>query len=456
MPMTANSSDAFFSVPYEIAAVRSLRQTTPAERRAALVAAHYNTELIPQDLIYVDVCTDSGVSAPSITQLALTDHAEPGMGLAVEGSRAFLRLLEQIRRMFGFPFMVPTTQGRAAERVWTKIHVKSGSIVAGNMLFPSTRAHIEMSGATLLDVVGDAAHVLDSGEPFKGNVDLSRLEAVIGEHGAEKLSCIYVELAVNACGGQPVSLENLKDVRTLATQHKIPLFLDGCRILENSYFIQQREAAYKNRPLAEIVRETCAQADGCTLSAMKDFLVASGGLILTRDQGAYRKALMQTFLDGAQLSGSAMEALASGLEECFAAEAYIRYRTGQVAHLWQRLKENVPVVRPAGGHAVFLDVIKFLPNFPLEHCPAEALAAFLYELSGVRATKGPPLAPSQRALGIDLLRLAVPARKYLQGHLDDVAAAVLYAYAHRSEIRGLRRIDDPARAKFDPAHFTPV
>jgi tyrosine phenol-lyase len=308
----------------------------------------------------------------------------------------------------------------------------------------------------LIDVVGGAAHVLDSEQPFKGNVDLPRLEAVIREHGAEKLSCIYVELALNACGGHPVSLENLKAVRTLSRQHNVPLFLDACRILENSYLIQQREAAYKDRSLAEIIRETCDQVDGCTLSAMKDFLVSSGGLILTRDHSVYRRALMQTFLDGAQPSGTTMEGLALALNEIFAAKTHVAHRVGQVADLWSRLERHVPVVRPAGGHAVFLDLSKFLPNFAREHCPAEALAAYLYELSGVRITKGPPLAPSQRALGIELLRLAVPARKYVQGHLEDVARAVLYAYANRSEIRGLRRIDDPARAKYDPAHFTPV
>lgn len=455
--MKTGPLDMAFSVPFEIAAVRPLRQTSLGERRAALEAAHYNSELIPQQSIYVDLCTDSGVSSFSTAQLAaLTHHAEPGMGLAVEGSTAFLRLSEQARRIFGFPFVAPTTQGRAAERVWIKIHVKPGNVVAGNMLFPSTRTHIEMSGATLIDVVGDAAHALDSEEGFKGNLDLSRLEAVIREHGAEKLACIYVELALNACGGHPVSLENLKAARALASRHKIPLFLDACRILENSCFIQQREAACKGRPLAEIVAETCAQADGCTVSAMKNFLVASGGLILTRDQGAYRKALMQTFLDGAQPSGAAMELFACGLEEVFGTEAYARHRTEQVAYLWRRLDGSVPLVRPAGGHAVFLDLSRFLPTLPPEHCPAEALAAFLYELAGVRVTKGPPSAPSQRARGVDLLRLAVPARKYLNGHMDDVAAAILYAYAHRAEIRGLRRIDDPQRAKHDPAHFIPV
>jgi tyrosine phenol-lyase len=451
-----SSPGTSFSVPFEIAAVRPLRQTSAAERAEALRAAHYNTELIPQELIYVDLCTDSGVSALSTNQFAAITAAssiEPGMGLAVEGSRSFARLAEQIKRVFGFSFLVPTTQGRAAERLWAKIHIKPGSVVAGNLLFPSTRSHIEMNGATLVDVVCEAAHDLGSDEPFKGNVDIARLESVIREHGAAEISCLYVELAVNSCGGQPVSLANLQEVRALAREHKIPLFLDACRILENSWFIQERESGYRNRTILEIVRETCAQADGCTLSGLKDFLVSSGGLILSRDEAAYRNALMQSFLDGAQLSGAAMELLAIAMEEIFSTGAYVQHRVAQVQYLWRRLEGRVPLVRPAAGHAVFIDLHELLPNIPAELFPAEALAVFLYRYAGIRVTKGPPLAPSQRALGTELLRLAVPARKYLNGHLDDVADAVLYAHAHRDEIRGLRRIEDPTRAKYDPAHF---
>ena len=454
--MQTRSPGMTFSVPFEIAAVRPLRQTSFAERQDALRAAHYNTELIPQDMIYVDLCTDSGVSALSTDQLAALVGAsgvEPGMGLAVEGSRSFARLAGEVKRIFGFPFVVPTTQGRAAERIWTKIHVKPGTVVAGNMLFPSTRSHIEMNGATLIDVVGDAAHDLTSPEPFKGNVDIARLESVIGARGAEKIACIYVELALNACGGQPVSLGNLKAVRELAEAHRIPLFLDACRILENSHFIQEREPGYQQRTILEIVQETCAQADGCTLSALKDFLVSSGGLILTRDEAAYRNALMQSFVDGAQLGGGAMELLAVALDEIFCAESYIKHRVADVDYLWRRLKDGAPLIHPAGGHAVFIDLEKFLPDLPPEKFPAEALAAFLYQISGIRVTKGPPPAPSQAAKGAQLLRLAVPARKYLRGHLDDAAEAVLYACAHREEIKGLKKIEDAQRSPYDPARF---
>ncbi|HKY08887.1 MAG TPA: tryptophanase [Candidatus Binatia bacterium] len=448
--------DVVFSVPYEIAAVRPLRQTTPGERLETLRAAHFNTELIPQDMIYVDLSTDSGVSSISTNQLLALNggsSADPGMGLAAEGSRAFARLAREVEHVFGFPFMVPTTQGRSAERIWSKISIRPGSFVCGNMLFPSTRTHIEMNGAKLIDVVCNGAHELMSDAPFKGNVDVDKLTAAIAEYGAEKMSCVYVEVALNACGGHPVSLGNLAEVRAIATAHKIPLFLDASRILENSFLVKQREAAHHRRTVLDIVRETCALADAVTMSALKDFLVPGGGLILTRDESAYRKASMQSFLDGVQLTAQGMDLVAAALEDIFAAEAYLAERVEQVHYLWRRFKNSVPVVQPACGHAVFIDLNAFLADVPAQQFPAEALAAFIYQTSGVRITKGPPAAPSQAARGAQLLRLAVPARKYRRGHLDDVAESILYAHAHRGEIRGLKKLEDPGRSKYDPVHF---
>ena len=275
-----------FSVPYEIAAVRPLRQTSLHERESALKAAGYNCDLLPQEMIYIDLCTDSGVSAPSTAQIAGASGiqaAEPAMGMASEASRAFASLSEQYRKSFGFPYLVPTTQGRAAERIWAKIHVKPGSVVPGNMLFPSTRMHIESNGGKVIDVIGDGAHNFQSEDPFKGDFDLDKLAAVFREHGSEKVSCIYAELSVNACGGHPVSLANLKQVKAIAAANNVPLFVDACRILENSYLIRQREAGYHDRSIHEIALETCESVDGCTMSAMKDLLVPMGGMIGTRD-----------------------------------------------------------------------------------------------------------------------------------------------------------------------------
>ena len=454
--MAGESTGVTFSLPYEMAVVRPLRQTTEQERQAALVEAHYNTELIPQGLIYIDLSTDSGVSARSTAQLAVSAAAqfvEPGMGLASEGSAAYARLAAEILQYFGFDHFVPTSQGRSAERIWVKINVKPGTIVAGNMLFPSTRTHIEMSGAQIVDVICDAAHDYLADEPFKGNVDIAKLENLIREKGAGQISCIYIELGVNSCGGHPVSLANLKGVRAIASAHKIPLFLDACRILENSILIKEREAEYRQKTLAEIVRETCDLADGGTLSALKDFLVDAGGFVLARDRASHQKATMQSFLDGVQLSAGNMESIAVALAEIFASEAHAKQRVEQVKYLWGKLAETLPVLRPAGGHAVFIDLKKFFAESTPQPFLAEALAAYVYLKSGIRLTKGPPLAPSQAARGAQLFRLAVPARKYLNGHMDDVANALRDAYKHRHEIKGLKKVDDPSRSKYDPAHF---
>ena len=448
-----------FSIPYEIAVVRPLRRTTLREREEALRKAHYNTELIPQEMVYVDLKTDSGVSSFSTGQVVAIGGVEPmetTPEMAPEGNRAFGLLSDSFRELFGFPFVVPCTRGRAAERIWANIHVRKDSVVPGNMLFPSTRFHIESNGAKVIDVISGEAHDLFSGHPFKGNVDIKKLAAVLKEHGSEKVSCVYVELAVNSCGGHPVSLANLKEVQSLARAHRVPLFLDACRILENSYLIKQREAGYQGRSIPEIVRETCALADGCTLSALKDFLVPTGGFIGIRDAKSYQKAYAQNFYDGTQIPASAMDNITAALAEISGSPLYVASRVEQVTYLWRRLKGGIPVLTPSAGHAVFVDVKSFLPGISPEHHPAEALAAFVYAVSGVRITKGPPLAKSQIERGTELLRLAVPARRYVQGHMDDVAEALLYAYSRRDEIQPLKRLESPERSKYDPPFFDAV
>jgi tyrosine phenol-lyase len=377
------------------------------------------------------------------------------MEMAPEGNQAFVSLEKTFQKIFGFPYMVPVAQGRAAERIWTKLHLKEGSVVAGNMLFPSTRFHIESNGGKIVDVIVEAAHELYSPELFKGDIDLKKLAAIFKEHGPQ-VCCVYVELCVNSCGGHPVSLGNLKEVKAMADAHKVPLFLDACRILENSYLIKQREPGYWKRSLQEIVHETCQLADGCTMSALKDFLVSAGGVIATREESSYQKASVQSFLSGSQPPSSAMEAMGVALGEIFAADSYVTSRVEQVNYLWRRLKDGIPILTPPGGHGVFIDVNSFLPHIPATNHPAEALAAFIYHISGIRVTQGPPLAPSQTARGVQLLRFAVPARRYVQGHMDDVAEAVQYAYARRREIKGLTKLEKPARSRFAPALFVPL
>ena len=453
--MKEPTSGVCFSVPYEIAVVRPLRQTTLKEREEALKAAYYNTELLPQEMIYVDLKTDSGVSSLSTTQLSKLigpSALESGMEMAPEGNRAFVSLAENFQAIFGFPYVLPVALGRAAERIWAKLHVKEGSVVPGNMLFPSTRFHIESNGAKIVDVICNDAHDLSSGQLFKGNIDLTKLKTVFDEHG-ERVSCVYVELCVNSCGGHPVSLENLKAVKAIANAHKVPLFLDACRILENSYLVKQREPGWQNHSIQEIVNETCSCADGLTMSALKDLLVPAGGFIAMRDEASYQKAAVQNFLNGSQPPSAIMEAMSTALREVFANDSYVTSRVEQVNYLWRRLKDGVPLVAPSGGHGVFIDVKSFLPHVPAENFPGEGLAAFIYHTSGIRVTKGPPLAASQTARGVEFLRLAVPARRYLQGHMDDVAEAVQYAYSQRDEIKGLKKLDKPGRSRFEPSLF---
>ena len=453
--MKEPSSGILFSVPYEIAVVRPLRQTTLDEREEALKAAYYNTELLPQEMIYVDLKTDSGVSSLSTGQLSKLIGAgalESGMDMAPEGNKAFVALSENFHKIFGFPYVVPVAQGRAAERIWAKMHVKEGSVVPGNMLFPSTRFHIESNGGKVIDVICADAHDLSSGQLFKGAIDLAKLEAVFKEQ-ADKVACVYVELCVNSCGGHPVSLGNLKAVKAMAGAHKVPLFLDACRILENSYLIKEREPGYQNHSIREIVHETCSSADGLTMSALKDFLVPAGGFIAMRDEANYQKASVQNFLNGSQPSSATMEIISTAIQEIFTNDAYVASRVEQVNYLWRRLKDGVPLVAPPGGHGIFIDAKSFLPHVPVANLPAEALAAFIYHMSGIRVTKGPPLAPSQSARGVELLRLALPARRYLRGHMDDVAEAIQYAYSRRDEIKGLKKVDKPGRSRFEPALF---
>jgi tyrosine phenol-lyase len=453
-----NSSGICFSVPYEIAVVRPLRQTSLRDREEALEAAYYNTELLPQEMIYIDLKTDSGVSSLSTAQLASligVGPRESSMDMAPEGNRACARLSEEFEKVFGFPYMISVAQGRAAERLWAKLHINEGAVVAGNMLFPSTRFHIESNGGKVADVISEAAHDFYATELFKGDIDLDRLEAVFRDHGP-KVRCVYVELCVNSCGGHPVSLGNLKNVKAIADAHQVPLFLDACRILENSYLIKQREPGYQNCSLKEIVPEICRLAGGCTMSALKDFLVPGGGMIAMRDPASYQKASLQNFLDGSQPNSVTMETMAVALQEIFASDSYVASRVEQVSYLWRRLKGGIPILTPPGAHGVFIDVRTFLPDVAGESYPAESLAAFIYHVSGIRVTKGPPLAPSQTTRGVELLRLAVPARRYVQGHMDDVAEAIQYAYARRAEIKGLRKIEKPGRSRFAPAQFTPL
>lgn len=445
------------SVPYEIATVRPLRKTTSAERAAILREAHYNTELLPQEAVYIDLKTDSAVGARSTVQMmAMMEPSlrEASPELAGESHRGLRSLASRANQLFGFPYTVPCVQGRAAERLWLRQRLRKGTLVPGNLLFPSTRFHIASNGGEFSAVALESAYDLFSGEPFKGNLEPNRLEALIDETGKDHIACVYLELCVNSCGGHPVSLAHLAELEKMLRPRSIPLFLDATRIVENSYLIQKRESVFSNRSLAEIIRETCSHADAITLSAQKDFCVPGAGLVCLRDEKLYHQLAFETFLDGSAPDNATMRALEVALEDTLKNEGYVTARARQVSYLWERLsKAGLPVLRPCGGHAVYIDVCSILPAMSDEHFPAEALAAYVYVISGIRITKGPALTREQRDRGLNLIRLAVPSHRYLPGHFDDVAAALHCAFERRGEIRGLRPIESPGRSKYGPPLF---
>lgn len=447
-------------VLYEVATLRPIPSTTRAERLQILHDAGYNTELVPQTAVYVDLKTDSGVGARITAQVAsrLEGGAiEAAPELTGEAHTGLQRLAARFRELFGFPFVLACNQGRAAERIWCKLHVTAESLVPGNMLFPSMRYHVSANGGQFVELPCAEAYDLAGDAPFKANMDIGGLSRLVEEAGAKRIPFVCVELCNNACGGHPVSLAHLEQVRQLLAPRKIPLLIDASRILENSQLLKEREPGLAHDSLPDIVRKTCAAADALTLSAQKDFGVQAGGFLAMRDEKAYQSANLQAFLDGVQAESSAMAAIETALAEHLRTDAYTRSRVAQVRYLWQRLREaGVPVLNPAGGHAVYLDVARFLPHLAEDDHPAEALAAFVYGLSGIRIAKGPPPTAGQKERGTNLIRMALPANRYLKEHLDHIAAALAAAFEQRMHIPGLARGETPNRGKYAPPLFTPT
>jgi tyrosine phenol-lyase len=458
MMTTRAPDDMELGLPYEIASLRPINTTTRAQRMQILENAGYNTELIPQHAVYVDLKTDSGVGSRSTLQIAEKldiSLLEPAPELAPEAHGSLQRLSVRFNELFGLPFILACSQGRAAERIWCKMHVKGESIVPANMLFPSTRYHIGSNGGKVVELPCPEAYELTSDYPFKGNMDIDGLVRLLDEAAPDQIPFACLELCNNACGGHPVSLEHLERVKQILEPHGIPLLLDASRILENSYLLQQREPSCRHDSIPEIVRKTCATANAITLSAQKDFGVQAGGLIGTRDDGTYQQAALQAFLDGVQPESSTMRAVEAAMAEHLRTDAYIRARVTQVAYLWQLLAESgVPVLHPAGGHAVYADVERFLPHMSEQQNPAEALAAFLYLSSGVRISKGPPPTQGQKERGATLIRMAIPAHRYLNAHLDHVAKALTQAFKDRQQIPGLSKVTAPQRGQYAPPWFT--
>ena len=450
--------------PYKIKMVELVKMTTHEERVAAIKEAGYNTFLLRSDDVYIDLLTDSGVSAMSDRQWA-------GMMMGDEayaGSRNFYHMRDSIETHYSYRYTVPTHQGRGAEHILSQILIKPGDYVPGNMYFTTTRLHQELAGARFVDVIVDEAHDAQSEYPFKGNVDFNKLNALLEEVGADRIPYICIATCVNMAGGQPISMQNLRELRAWCDQHDIYLVHDMTRVAENAHFIQQREAGYHDRCVKDIVYELCSLTDIATMSAKKDALVNIGGFLAMNDEKLYERACeLVVVYEGLHtyggMAGRDMEALAIGIEESVQAN-HIRARVGQVEYLGNKLADaGVPIVRPIGGHAVFLDAKRMLPHIPQDQFPAQALAAALYVESGVRAMeRGAVSAGRDKDTGenympkLELVRLTIPRRVYTQAHMDVVAESVIEVMEHASQVRGLRFTYEPQMLRFFMGRFEPV
>jgi tyrosine phenol-lyase len=448
--------------PYKIKVVEPIKMTTREQRERALRDAGYNTFLLRSEDVYIDLLTDSGTSAMSDWQWA-------GMMLGDEayaGSRNFYNLEAAVQKHYGYKHLIPTHQGRGAENILSQIMIQPGDTVPGNMYFTTTRFHQEHAGGEFVDIIIDEAHDPTAQMPFKGNVDLNKLERVLKTAGRVP----YISLAgtVNMAGGQPISMENTRAVHALAHQYGVPVMLDATRAVENAYFIQQREPGYCEKSIAEILREFCSYTDGCTMSGKKDPLVNIGGwLSLNDDALADRARNLVVVYEGLHtyggMAGRDMEAMARGIVESVH-DDHIRARVGQVEYLGELLLEwGIPIVQPIGGHAVYLDARRFYPDMPQNCFPAQTLAAELYLDAGVRAMeRGIVSAGRDKATGdhhrpkLELVRLTIPRRVYTQAHMDVVAESVEAVYRQPHKSKGMRMVYEPEFLRFFQARFEPM
>lgn len=449
--------------PWKIKMVEPIKLLDRGGRERAIAEAGYNTFLLRSEDVYIDLLTDSGTGAMSDRQWA-------GMMLGDEayaGSRNFFRLEDAVQRYYGYQYVLPTHQGRGAEHLLARAAIRPGQAVPGNMYFTTTRAHQELAGGRFVDVVIDEAHDPTDPHPFKGNVDLDKLERLIEREGADRIAYLSVAGTVNMAGGQPISLANLREVRAVADRHGLRIFLDATRLAENAFFIQEREPGQGGRPVAEIVRELCGLTDGGWMSAKKDSLVNIGGWLAVNDWPLFEElrnliVLFEGLHTYGGLAGRDLEAMAIGIEESLR-DDHIRARIGQVRYLGELLTDwGIPIVQPVGGHAIFLDARRFYPHLLQSAFPAQTLAALLYLDSGIRAMeRGVVSAGRDPATGdhhypaLELTRLTIPRRVYTQAHMDVVAESVKAVYDDRANARGLTMVYEPKYLRFFQARFEP-
>lgn len=450
--------------PFRIKSVELVKMISKEERKEVLKKAGYNTFLIPSEDVYIDLLTDSGTNA-------MSDHQWAAMMLGDEsyaGSRNFYKLEKTVQDSFGFKYVIPTHQGRGAENILSQIAIKPGQFVPGNMYFTTTRYHQERNEGVFVDIIRDEAHDATLDIPFKGNIDLGKLERLIEEKGADQIAYVCLAVTVNLAGGQPVSMENMKAVRELTKQHGIKVFYDATRCVENAYFIKEQEEGYQDKSIDEIVLEMFSYADGCTMSGKKDGLVNIGGFLCLNDEALSQQAkelvvVYEGMPSYGGMTGRDMEAFAIGLKESMEFE-YIEHRIKQVRYLADKLLEaGVPIIEPVGGHAVFLDARRFCPHLKQEELPAQALAANLYLESGVRSMeRGIVSAGRDIKTGenhqpkLESVRLTIPRRVYTYRHLDVVAEAVINLYKNREKIKGLKFVYEPKQLRFFTAKFEEI
>lgn len=457
----AASKRRSWAEPFKIKVVEPLKMTTREYREKAICEAGYNTFLLKSDDVYIDLLTDSGTSAMSDNQWA-------GMMLGDEayaGSKNFFHLEEMMQKYYGYKHLVPTHQGRGAEHIISKILIKPGDFIPGNMYFTTTRLHQELAGGTFVDVIIDEAHDPESTHPFKGNINLQKLEDLIKKVGAKKIPYISVAATVNMAGGQPILMENLRQLRELSNRYGIKVILDAARAVENAYFIKIREKGYADRSVASILKKMCSYTDGCTMSAKKDLLVNIGGFLAVNDEQIFEEARnLVVVYEGLHtyggLAGRDMEAMARGMEEAVQ-EDHMRARIGQVEYVGEKLLElKIPIVVPIGGHAIFLDAKRFLPHLPQIQFPAQTLAAEIYTDSGVRSMeRGIVSAGRNKETGdhyypkLELVRLTFPRRVYTQAHCDVTIESIQAVHENRKAFKGLKMIYEPKYLRFFQARF---
>ena len=446
--------------PYKMKMVELLKMTTPAHRKKALAEAGYNTFLLRSEDVYIDLLTDSGTSAMSDQQWAGMMTGDE----AYAGSRNYYHLEEVVRTIYGYKYLIPTHQGRGAENILSKILIKKGDIIPGNMYFTTTRLHQELAGGKFEDIIIDEAHDAESEFPFKGNVDLNKLEKIINKYGAKKIPYVSIATSVNMAGGQPISMKNLKELRALTKKHGIRIIHDMTRVAENAYFIQQREKGYEHTSIKQIVLEINSYTDGATMSAKKDALVNIGGFLAVNEWDVFEEARnMVVVYEGLHtyggLAGRDMEAMAIGIGESVN-DDHIKARVGQVIYLGERMMEyGVPIVQPIGGHGIFVDAKKFLPHIPQDNYPAQTLASEIYLDSGVRTMERGVVSAGRKVNGenyypkLELVRFTIPRRVYTQAHMDVIAESAGRVFDKRTKIKGLKMVYEPKYLRFFQAKF---